>query len=233
MPRADQEQVAKVALGALAQAMLLDRVEYMDVLRDHAAAAAWMPAGATFVSQYQDPERVYLQHEQEAVAPPQISLPVQGTATADAVTATRVLKDLVNSFAPITTITLRLEWSAPKARLLLEVSPVTLPVERYKVLALRVGQSTEPKNALNRDQDFTIEVSSGSRTASFPAGSVHRLIYPDVVFGAGKIVMQTLRLPIASLVERDVDPSDIRSVAFLFDRRSSGTLYVGDVQVSN
>ena len=45
--------------------------------------------------------------------------------------------------------------------------------------------------------------------------------------------MQTLRLPIASLVERGVDPSDIRSVAFLFDRRSSGTLYVGDVQVSN
>ena len=27
MPRADQEQVAKVALGALAQALLLDRVE--------------------------------------------------------------------------------------------------------------------------------------------------------------------------------------------------------------
>ncbi len=233
MPRADQEQVAKVALGALAQALLLDRVEYMDVLRDHATAVAWMPAGATFVSQYQDPERVYLQHEQEAVAPPQISLPVLGTAAADAVTATRVLKDLVNSFAPITTITLRLEWNAPGARLLLQVSPVTLPAERYKVLALRVGQSTEPKNAPNRDQDFTIEVSSGSRTASFPGGSVHRLIYPDVVFGAGKIVMQTLRLPIASLVERGVDPNDIRSVAFLFDRRSSGTLYVGDVQVSN
>ncbi len=47
----------------------------MDVLRDHATAVAWMPAGATFVSQYQDPERVYLQHEQEAVSPPQISLP--------------------------------------------------------------------------------------------------------------------------------------------------------------
>src|SRR5262249_20301255 len=54
-----------------------------------------------------------------------------------------------------------------------------------------------------------------------------------VVFGAGKIGMQTLRLPIASLVERGVDPNDIRSIAFLFDRRSSGTLYVGDVQVSN
>ena len=66
------------------------------------------------------------------------------------------------------------------------------------MLALRVGQSTEAKNAANRDQDFTIEVSSGSRTAAIPASAVHRLLYPDVVFGAGKIVMQTLRLPLAS-----------------------------------
>src|SRR5262249_56436135 len=118
------------------------------------------------VWQYQDRDRVYLERERQAVAPPQLPLPVQGTAAADAVTATRVLKDLVNSFAPITTITLRLEWNAPGARLLLQVSPVTLPAERYKVLALRVGQSTEPKNAPNRDQDFTIEGSSGSRPAS-------------------------------------------------------------------
>src|SRR5262249_26429252 len=83
------------------------------------------------VWQYQDRDRVYLERERQAVAPPQLPLPVQGTAAADAMTATRVLKDLVNSFAPITTITLRLEWNAPGARLLLQVSPVTLPGDRY------------------------------------------------------------------------------------------------------
>jgi len=233
MPRADQEQVAKVHLGALAQAMLLDRAEYLEVLRDHATAVAWVPAGADFVSQYQDPERVFLQHEQESLAAPQISLPVQGTVAADAVIAARQLKDLVNAGAPQSTITLRLEWSAAGARLLLNVAPATLPAERYKVLALRVGQSTEVKNAANRDQDFTIEVSSGSRTAAIAASAVHRLLYPDVVFGSGKIVMQTLRLPIARLLEQGVEPSDIRRVAFVFDRRTTGTLYVGDVQVSN
>ena len=233
MPRADQELVARVHLGALAQALLLDRTEYLDVLRDHAAAVAWVPAGADFVSQYQDPERIYLQHEQESLAAPQISLPVQGTVAADSVGAARQLKDLVNAGGPQFTITLRLEWSVAGARLLLKVAPETLPAERYKVLSLRVGQSTEAKNAANRDQDFTIEVSSGSRTAAIPASSVHRLLYPDVVFGSGKIVMQTLRLPIARLLEQGVEPSDLRSIAFVFDRRTTGTVYVGDVQVSN
>ena len=69
MPRASQEQIARVHLGALAQAVLLDRAEYLDVLRDHGAAVAWDPAGTEFVSQYQDPERIFVQHNQEGLAP--------------------------------------------------------------------------------------------------------------------------------------------------------------------
>src|SRR5205085_1201296 len=79
----------------------------------------------------------------------------------------------------------------------------------------------------------TIEVSSGSRIFAIPAGALHRLIYSDVVFGAGKIVMQTLRLPVERLAESGVELTDLRSIAFVFDRRATGTLYVGEVQVSN
>ena len=233
MPRPNQEQVARVQLGALAQAMLLDRSEYMDVLRDHATAVTFMPAGVDFVSQYQDPDRVFVQHNQEAIAPPQISLPVQGTVALDTVVAAREFRDLVNAFAPVTTITLRLAWNVLGARMLLRFDPATLFAERGKVLALRVGQSIEAANTANRDQDFTLEVSSGSRTAAFPASSVHRLLYPDVVFGAGKIVMQTLRLPLTELENRGLELTDLRSIALVFDRRSTGIVYVGDVQISN
>ena len=76
-------------------------------------------------------------------------------------------------------------------------------------------------------------MSSGPRTAAIAASSLHRLLYPDVVFGAGKIVMQTLRLRMSRLRKLGIEPSDIRSVAFVFDKRATGTLYVGDVQVSN
>src|SRR5262249_58438217 len=99
--------------------------------------------------------------------------------------------------AATTTITLRLAWSALGSRLLLIVDPSTLPAERYKTVALRVGQSTEASNAANRDQDFTLEGSSGSRTAAIPFTSLHRLLYPDPPpFGPAKIVMQTLRLSV-------------------------------------
>ena len=235
MPRPDQEQIAKVHLGALAQAVLLDRPEYFEVLRDHGAATAWNPAGTEFVSQYQDGERVFIQHNQEApLAPaPVVSLPVQGTVAADAVTATRQLTNLVAG-GSAAAITLRLAWSVLGSRLLLRVDPSTLSAERYKTLALRVGQSTEANNAANRDQDFTLEVSSGSRTAAIPASALHRLLYPDPPpFGPAKIVMQTLRLPVERLVERGVDPADIRSIALVFDRRATGTVYVGDLQCSN
>jgi len=185
------------------------------------------------VSQYQDPERVFIQHEQEGLAALQVSLPVQGSAFTDALAAARQLKDLVNSFGLVTTITLRLEWSASGGRLLLKLDAGTVPAERYRTLSLRVGQSTEAKNAANRDQDFTLEVSSGSRTLSIPASRLHRLLYPDVVSGSGKIVMQTLRLPIRDLVDRGVDPSDLRSIAFVFDQAATGVVYVGDIQLSN
>jgi hypothetical protein len=233
MSRADQELVAKVFLGTIAQAMLLDRSEYLDVLRDHRLAATWMPVNVDLVSQFQDPERVFIQHNQEGIGAPQVSLPVQGTVAADTLATARQLKDLVNAGAPVATITLRLEWSASGSRLLLRLDAGTVPAERYKTLALRVGQSTEAKNAANRDQDFTLEVSSGSRTAAIQASGLHRLLYPDVVFGAGKIVMQTLRLPIQQLVDLGVEPRDLRSIALLFNGPATGVVYVGDVQLSN
>src|SRR5215472_6692151 len=233
MPRPNQERIARVHLGALALAVLLDRREYFAVLRDHAVASAWDPAGTELVSQYQDPQRIFVQHNQEGLAAPLVSLPVQGTVAADGVAAARQLTALVGG-AATTTITLRLAWNGAGTQLLLRVDPATLPAERYKVIALRVGQSNEAANAANRDQDFTLEVTSGSLTAAFPASSLHRLLFPDPPpFGPAKIVMQTLRLPVARLVECGVDPSDLRSIALVFDRRQTGAVYTGDLQFTN
>jgi hypothetical protein len=233
MPRPDQEQIAMVHIGAVAQAVLLDRKAYFAVLHDHAAAGQWDPPGTELVSQHQDAERIFVQHNQEALAPPVVSLPLQGTVAADGVAAARQLTALVGG-APTTTITLRLAWNALGSRLLLQVDPSTLPAERYRVLSLRAGQSTEPPNAVNRDMDLSLEVSSGSRTASIPASSLHRLLYPDAPpFGPAKIVMQSLRLPVARLLECGVDLSDLRSIALVFDRRPAGVVYAGDLQFSN
>lgn len=233
MPRPDQEQIAMVHIGAVAQAVLLDRKGYFAVLQDHAAVGQWDPPDTELVSQYQDAERIFVQHNQEGLAPPVVSLPVQGTVAADGVAAARQLTAQVGG-APTTTITLRLAWNALGSRLLLQVDPSTFPAERYRVLSLRVGQSTEPLNAANRDMDLSLEVSSGSKTVSIPASSLHRLLYPDAPpFGPAKIVMQSLRLPVARLLQCGVDPSDLRSIALVFDRRPAGVVYAGDLQFSN
>ena len=207
MPRASQEEVAKIHLGSLAQAALLDRIEYFDVLRDHRAAEAWEPAGVDLVSQYQDGERVFIQHNQEGIAAPVVSLPVQGTVAADSVVRhaptdrpgrrRRHHDDYASTRVDRSRLALAFASGSVDA----------LPAERYKTLALRVGQSTEAANAVARDQDFTVEVSSGSRTAAFAASALHRLIYPDPPpFGPAKIVMQTLRLPVEDLVEQRRGP---------------------------
>jgi hypothetical protein len=45
--------------------------------------------------------------------------------------------------------------------------------------------------------------------------------------------MQSLRLPVDRLLEFGVDPSDLRSIALVFDRRPAGVVYAGDLQFSN
>jgi hypothetical protein len=230
MPRASQEQIAKVHFGALAQAVLLRRPEYFAVLEDHAMATGWVPAGTEFVSQYQGPDRFFVQHHQEGAAPPVVSLPAQGTVFADSVTATRALTALVPGVT--TTLTLRLAWSASGGRLLVRVDPATVPAERYKVLSLRVGQSVDAANPAHRDQDFTLEVSSGSRTLAIAASAIHRLLYPAATIGGQKIMMQTLRLPVQCLIEAGVDPTDLRAISFVCDRQPAGVVFVGDLQFS-
>jgi hypothetical protein len=233
IPRADQEQIAKVHLGALAQALLLGRSGYLKVLRDHAVATTWVPVGSDFVSQYQDPHRVFLMHNQEGLAPPQVSAPVQGVVVAAGIGAVRQADDLVNSGAPPPYLTLRADWGQPGGRLDVDVVPGSLPPSRYRVLALRVGQSDEPGNPVGVDQDFTLEVASGSRVATLRASSLHRLRYPDVAPGAGKIVMQSLRLSTRRLARLGVDVRDLRQVRLSFDRTPSGVVYLGDLQLSD
>src|SRR5262249_30930053 len=119
IPRASQEEVAKVHLGALAQALLLHRAEYVDCCGITAPQWRGIQPAPSSSHRYQDPERVFIQHNQEGVVAPVVSLPVQGIVAADGVVATRQLTPLVGG-APTTTITLRLVWSALGSRLLFE-----------------------------------------------------------------------------------------------------------------
>ena len=211
--------------------------EYLEVLRDHAARRRrGCPSNVDLVSQYQDPERVFICSTiRKRLAAPQVSLPVQGTVAADAVTARAAEGSRQRGRAGHDDHAAPGVERARGAPALASFDPGTVPAERYKTLALRVGQSTEAKNAANRDQDFTLEVSSGSRTASFRASS--SAIGSSIrtwCSAPGKIVMQTLRLPIQRLVDHGVEPRDLRSIALrLRSVRRPASSTSGDVQLSN
>jgi hypothetical protein len=212
--------------------MLLDRSEFLDVLRDHRLAATWMPVNVDLVSQFQDPERVFIEHNQEGLLAPQVSLPVQGTAFTDALVAARQLKDLANAGSPVTTITLRLQWNAAGARLLLKLDPATVPPSvagRFRFASASRQRRITPPIAIRTSPS---KCRAARERQRYRASSLHRLLYPDVV-GASKIVMQTLRLPMRQLVDLGVEPSDLRSIALRFDGPATGVVYVGDVQLSN
>src|SRR5262249_15546589 len=161
----------------------------------------------------QDPARIFVQHNQEGIGAPVVSLPVQGTVAADGVVAARQLTALVGG-APTTTITPRPARAPLRSRPLLTRDTSPLPPERYTTRALRGGQSPEASNGPNRAQVFALGVSSGSPPAAFPASCLPGLLYRDPPpFGPAKIVMQTLRLPVERLADCGVDPTDLRSIS--------------------
>jgi len=64
LTRPVQEEIAKVYIGAIARATLLDETDYLDLLQDQriGTLGEWIDPDVTIVSQYQDPTRAnYLQ----------------------------------------------------------------------------------------------------------------------------------------------------------------------------
>ena len=122
-PGADRQSPSR-RLGA--RPCSLTGREYSRRLAGSRRRTAWDPAGTELVSQYQDPERVFVQHNQEGLVPRssrcRFKVPSRPTASSPA----RQLTALVGG-APTTTITLRLAWSALGSRLLLRWIPRRFP----------------------------------------------------------------------------------------------------------
>ena len=86
--REEQENVAMVYVGAIAQALMLGRSGYLALLRDHRLAwkEGWIPETIDLVNQYQDPHRIFADHyEQEDpyVPSPPVTGHVEATGLED------------------------------------------------------------------------------------------------------------------------------------------------------
>lgn len=232
--RADQERIASVYLSALAQALLLDRIAYMELFRDlsFGPQTGWLPTTARYVTQYQAPSRIFIQHSEEPQSTPSVSVPFLGSVSTTA-TAGKISFNLgANTHLYQETKGVRLRWNqnGRNYRVNLSTVPTLAPFEAF---AFRIGQSPEPDNPSRANQDFTLEFVAGGQSMNIRASSIRPLIYPDIAIGANrKTVMQTLRVPFDTLRGAGLDPMQLSSVALLLDRTPRGVLYLDDLQVT-
>lgn len=238
--RAQQEQIAKVYISAIAHAVLLDATQYLKLLKDHAFGeqAGWLSPQIKLVSQYQDPHRLYVQHFEEADAAIVVSQPVQGSVDTTQINAAKQSFSGTDPFQNLFQETqgLRLKWDRQDQNYRVCLEPA-LKLKAFKVLAFRVGQSIEPENPVNQLQDFVIEVGDGSQTISFPASSINQLIYPDqvAVFGGqvARTVMQTFRIPLKLLAAKGLNVEQLSEIKLIFGTVPTGVLYLDELQLSH
>ncbi len=238
--RAEQEGVAKAFIGAIAQATLLNRPGYLDMLRDHTKAwdNGWIPNTIDLVSQYQDPHRLFVDHYEHGTSG-QPSPPVTGTMVTSGMTSTEMSLNgsaLSNTYQETNAV--KLGWTAAGGRYTAQVTG-GLAVGRHQYLVVRTGQSDAAENSSGVDQDFTITVSDGSNSHTVKATDYGRLPFPSaLVTNTLRSVMQTLRIPLKEFADNSVNLTSIQEIVFAFDEPKVGTatiegsLYLDDIQIS-
>lgn len=240
LERHQQEQIAKVYLSALAQIVLLGKLEYMDLLRNHrfGVEAGWLPTDINLVSQYQDSHRRFIQHFEESDSSVVVSSPVTGVVNTSNINVKK------QSFLGTPTGILyqetqgvRLEWSVSNGVYLIKLDSQTLETETFKFLVFRVGQSTELDNPQGQEQDFTIEIGDGVNLVALTASFINKIIYPDQFFTPrlliARMVMQTFRIPLEYLQSKGLNVKSLTEIKLVFNLVPSGVLYLDELQLSN
>lgn len=237
LTRTEQENVAKVYVSAVAQATLLGKDDYMELLKHYNFGKTWLPSAASFISQYQAPKRRFINHYEEDTTLSTVSPPNSGSNSSSATS----VSELFFQTSPATdyylfqeTRGVRLNWSSTSHYYLTSLSGSGLDGSSQSYLGVNVSQSAETSNPSGGNQNFTVQVSDANgATAEYHASAFSAIPYPDTGrFGYKKLVMQSLRVPLPLLIEQGVCVTKISGVKLLFDRVGSGTVYFDAIQLS-
>jgi hypothetical protein len=243
--RAQQEQIARVYISAIAQAMLLDKHEYLNLFKDHSIGlqAGWLPLDVICVSQFQDAQRLFLQHFEEPGDAITVAAPLSGSVDTADITTVKLRFNLGQTKHLFQdTKGVQLTWNGPGKHYRINFAPQPLGIGEFTVLALRVGQSFEAQNPMGQDQDFTLRFEDGTNAVTLPASSLNRLVFPSPGVNPApgsipdpepKTVLQTLRIPLGGLQEAGLNTTHITAIDCIFDRVQKGRIYLDDLQLTH
>ncbi|NEZ54174.1 hypothetical protein [Adonisia turfae] len=246
LAREEQENIAKIYISAMAQLVLLKKVEYLALLEDYRIAVeqGWFSDLIKMTSQFQSQKRLFIQHFEEKLDEISISKPFQGNIQNSQINAVKLSldkTDIVTSdiFLGQETQGLRIDWSQRSGTYTANILPSSLDsldISNYQFLAFRVAQSSEENNPKDIEQDFLISVSDTANTTSFLASSINRILYPDIFVYPGsdiaikRTIMQTLRVPFRTLEKDGIKVNEITRIQLSFVSTPSGTLYFDEFQ---
>jgi dienelactone hydrolase len=133
-------------------------------------------------------------------------------------------------------------WEKRGAALRFEVPQDKGDLSQAAAISLRAAlDPISPLNSSGQFQAFTVQLTDGAgKTAAvhtrstepalqFPIGKVEDGPGFEGGLFSGRVPMTTVRLPMKDF--EDVNLSEIREIALVFDRTPSGSLFIGDVEV--
>jgi hypothetical protein len=233
----DQRQIGKTYMSAFFQSELKGWTPYRYFLNGEATFAS-LPS-AVRVTQYQDAQRMFLNHYEEdddestGSQPGITNIPIGSLANYEDY---RFNDPSGPHFLWGDTDGLIMGWNQEGNELQIEMKDV--PVPDFTHLALHVGQTHESPSNLNTpgsNQNFSIqlEFSSGMGT-EVQISDFGVLVYPLVTTAGTKSVQQTIRIPFNHLISKSGDRArDIRKIILRFNKKASGLLAVDEIQFTN
>ncbi len=254
IPAADQQQIARVALGAFLEAALRDQTGYRALFRDPRTAATWLP-DTVILNQYHDSETVLVCDYDEDINLSTTTLP-GGTLLGEQLTVWRE-QVVPLRWETLQTSAVYLGWDhaateeAPRYRLVLPQKALVLNSESVLRFSLADADETPTPNSdqghrWTQDEraplDLTLEVvDEGGNTARLPL-SHFSLLQPQLRSRIGKAafmhalplsepVFQTFefRLEDFTAVNSAFDPTALHEVRFAFDRSTAGVVILNDI----
>lgn len=235
---ANQQQIGKTYMSAFFLAGLKGWAPYRDFLNGEASFAS-IPSAVTRVFQYQDPQRIFINHYEEDTDPATGSFAGVSNSTSGSL-ANYTVYSFSDRGTPHflwgQTQGLIAGWSDGAPEIRVDIKSDSIP--DYKYLSMHVGQTHESAPNLNTpgtDKNFSIQVEFSTGIGpEIAVASFGKLVYPLVTSGGTKSVQQTIRIPFTALSRSGSEKtSEVQRIIIRFNRQGKGNIAVDEIQFTN
>lgn len=242
MPAGEQQQIAKVIIGAFLEATLNEKSEYRLLFQDLRRGAHWLP-DQIHLGKYYDSETVAIANFDEDIDLSTTTIP-GGRIKGENLAAWRE-QDVPLKWGNLEDRAAYLSWDQeaasgmPRYRVILPEMESILTEESVIVFDLADAGMEEYFDEFKEPIDLTIELADASGNRANLPLSHFSLIQPQIEARLGKAdfmnslalsepVYQSFEFLISDFmaINAELDPENLKEISFIFDRTPRGSLFL-------